>query len=403
MLVVNEEQFLIMKKHVLFIVQNNSFPFDKRVQKEAYSLSRNGYKVFVISPVSKRDAEKRISIGSIEVYRYKDFISKGTALSYVLEYLNSVFKIFFLSIFISIKEKINVIHVANPPDFFWPLAIFCKVLNINFIYDQHDLSPEMFKIKFGENFLYKLLLLNERFTAKIADSIIVVNNSFKNRLIKLWEINNKECIIIPNGPSKDFTPVENRSLTEKYAGKKIILYVGLMTINDNIEIIIEAANKIVNNFDRKDCFFVLVGDGDVRERMEELTSIYSLNKFIEFAGIVDYEKVKEYLFSANVCIAPDQPNGLNEYLTLIKVLEYMKAKKPFVSFDLMETKNIAGNSGLYAQNLDDYIEKILYLLDNPQSAAVLGEIGGKIIENEFLWEHSEKKLLSLYTNLLEQQ
>ena len=173
-----------------------------------------------------------------------------------------------------------------------------------------------------------------------------------------------------------------------------------MTVNDNIEIIIEAANKIINEQKREDCIFVLLGDGDVRKKMEELAQDYGINNFIKFTGIVDYKKVQEYLYIANVCIAPDQPNGLNEYLTLIKILEYMKAKKAFVSFDLKETKEIAGGAGLYAKNIDDYVNKILFLIDNREAASELGEEGKKIIEEEFLWEHSEKKLISLYNDLL---
>ena len=388
-------------KNILLLVQNNSFPFDKRVVKEAYSLIKNGYSVHVISPKSKHDDKKRENIDGIEVYRYKDFPSSGSAVGFAFEYVNSLLRIFSLSLFIIFKEKINIVHVANPPDLFWPLALICKAFKIKFIYDQHDIAPEMYKLKFKNTFVYKILLLNERLSVRFADAVIVVNNSFDKRLKKLYALDEEKCTVIANGPLKDFEPKESSELQKKYNGKKIILYVGLMTINDNIEVIIQTANKLINELGRKECFFILLGDGDVRKKMEEMVTNYHLNNYVEFTGIVSYEKVMEYLYIVDVCIAPDQPNGLNEYLTLIKVMEYMKAKKPFVSFDLKETRELAKNSGLYANSLDDFAQKILKIIDDPQLAAKLGKEGKAIIENEYLWEHSEKKLLSLYTKLLQ--
>jgi glycosyltransferase involved in cell wall biosynthesis len=382
------------------VVQNNSFPFDKRISKEAYSLIKNGFNVHVISPISRHDNKKRENVDEIDVYRYKNFLSNGSTLGFTFEYLNSIVRIFALSLYLIFNKKINIIHVANPPDFFWPLALICKVFKIKFIYDQHDIAPEMYKLKFKNKFIYKILLLNEKLSVRIADAVIVVNNSFNERLKKLWGLESGKCLVVTNGPLKSFEPKENPALRKKYDGKKNILYVGLMTINDNIEVIIQTANRLINDLGRKECFFILLGDGDVRKKMEEMATNYHLNNYVEFTGIVSYEKVMEYLAIADVCIAPDQPNGLNEYLTLIKVLEYMKAKRPFVSFDLKETRDLTKGLGLYADNLDDFVQKILKIIDDPQLAAKLGEEGKTIIENEYLWEHSEMKLLSLYKKLL---
>ena len=173
-----------------------------------------------------------------------------------------------------------------------------------------------------------------------------------------------------------------------------------MTITDNIEIVIEVAKKIIKEEKRDDCLFVLLGDGDVRRNMEELSKQYAISENVLFVGMVDYENVMQYLYVADVCIAPDLPNGLNEYLTLIKILEYMKSKKAFVAFDLAETKYMAEDSGLYANDIIDYKNKILHLIDHPNEAKKLGEKGYSIIMNKYLWNQSEKNILQLYTKLL---
>ena len=167
------------KKNILFIVQNASYPFDKRVSKEAVSLNKNGFKVFVISPTSVYDVESFSNIDGIEIHRFKNYLSNGSFIGFFLEYFISLIKIYYLSLFLSLKKKINVIHVANPPDFFWPLAIISKILRIKFIFDQHDLSPEMFNIRFSSRLVYRILTFNEKLTVALADSIITANNSFK--------------------------------------------------------------------------------------------------------------------------------------------------------------------------------------------------------------------------------
>ena len=388
-----------MKKNVLLIVQNNSFPFDKRVYREATSLKENGYNVFVICPRSNHDIETKLLHEGIYIRRYKDHLAKGGVISYFLEYASSVVKIFFLTLLSIFKNKIKIIHVANPPDFFWPIALVSKIFGIKFIYDQHDLAPEMAMVKFHSRFLKKILMLNEKLTVKFSDAIIVVNNNFKERLINEWGVDKNKITVVYNGPHESFHVIKNDGISKKYKNKRVILYIGLMTVNDNIEVIINTANYLINNKGKKDLHFVLIGDGDVRQKMEELADSYNITDNIEFTGIVDHEMVRKYLNVAEVCIAPDLPNGLNEYLTLVKVLEYMKTSKAFVAFKLKETMDFADGAGLYADNEADFADKIVYLLENPKVAAEMGKLGNKIINDNYLWSHSEEKLLNLYKSL----
>jgi len=386
-------------KNILLIVQNNSFPFDKRVLREAVTLKQNGNNVFVISPMSAHDTEKNTTHEGIKIIRYKDLLAKGKIRDYFFEYLNALIRIFFLTIKIIFKNKIDIVHIANPPDFFWPLAILCKVFGVKFIYDQHDLAPEMSHSKFQSNLIYKLLLINEKLSVKFADAIIVVNKTFKQRLIEKWNINPDKCIVVYNGPPKEFMPIKNDELINQYIDKKIVLYIGLMTVNDHIEVIINVANELINKRGKNNIHFILVGDGDVRKQMEELSNSYNLDNKIEFTGIVDHKRVREFLHLADVCVAPDLPNGLNEHLTLVKVLEYMKCSKAFVAFKLKETMDFSGEAGLYADNDFDFADKIELLLDNPDLEKEMGVKGNKIINDNYLWSHSEKVLLELYHSI----
>ena len=386
-------------KNILLIVQNNSFPFDKRVKKEALSLVKNNYNVFVICPDSPNETEKYLVYEDIVVTRYRDKKSDGSMMGYLWEYSSSILKISFLTIRSVIKNKIKIIHVANPPDFFWPLFLILKLWNVKAIYDQHDLSPELFRVKFNNSLLYNLLLFNEKMTVQFADAIIAANTTFVKRLKRKWLLN-KPYEVVFNGPESSFSSKPNSELQKKYEGKKIALFVGLMSSDDNLEVIIEVAKEMVYSRNIKDVMFVLVGDGDCRVNIEKLAKSLNVYNYFCFTGLVSHEIVQEYLNIADVCLTPDLPNGLNENLTLIKVLEYMKAKKAFVGFDLAETKSLAQEAGIYSKDIQDFTNNLIHLLDNPDKAAQMGEIGYKIIRDTYSWEHQEKKILSLYQKLL---
>ena len=388
-------------KHVLLIVQNNSFPTDKRVLKEALSLNGAGYKVSVISPISKSDADQQSEFRGMKVLRYRNFESQGGIIPFFLEYANAVSQIFLLSLRIYFKNPFQVIHAANPPDFFWPMALFFKLFGVKFIYDQHDIAPEMFRANQGRTgSLYRLLLLNEGLTVACSSAVVTVNQSLKQRLVSRYNAGRKPLAIVYNCPSADFNAQPDQTLVDKYKGRPVVLFVGLMAKLDGVETLIRAAREIVSRNKVKDCVFVLLGDGPEKSQLESLVQSMGLQSRVFFTGRVDYEKVKNYLSLANVCVAPDEKNEFTDHFTLVKVLEYMKAGKPFVGFRLNETCAIAGEAGCYADSFEEFVEEIEELLNNPDLARRLGEKGREAIEKQFLWEHQEKALLDLYSSVL---
>lgn len=389
-----------MIKKILLIVQNNSFPWDSRVYKEARSLQNHGYEVFVISPRSSIDSARQEDIDNIHVFRYKNNKSDGTIFGFIFEYLTSLTKIYFFSLYIVLFKKIKAVHVANPPDFFWLLAFFLYFFRVKFIYDQHDLATIMFRLKFNNLLIQKFIDFSEKITIKFSSGIIVANETFKNRLISKAWLKDKPCAIVYNGPNNNFKAQYNKDLHSKYIGYKVALFVGLMTINDNVEVLVEVADMIINKFNRRDIKFVLVGDGEVREKLQEFSAKLNVKEYVDFTGLVNTSEVMEYIELADVCLAPDQRNGLNEYLTLIKILEYMKLSKPFVAFQLDETMIMAKDSGLYAKDINDFADKLLYLIDNPEVGNGYGSRGYQRVMRNFLWTHSESMLINFYKDLV---
>ena len=388
-------------RHILLVVQNGAFPSDKRVLKEARSLKGAGYEVSVISPASELDSERQVEFEGMRVLRYRNFESQGGIVAFLLEYANAVSRIFLLSLKIYFKKPFQVIHVANPPDFFWPMALFFKLFGVKFIYDQHDIAPEMFRANQGRTGpLYRMLLFNERLTTACASAIVTVNQSLKRRLESRYKTGPKPLAVVYNCPSADFNAQPDPVLIAEFKGRPVVLFVGLMARLDGVETLIRAAREIISRGRSGNCVFILLGEGPEKPRLERMVQELGLQSRVLFTGRVSYEKVKNYLALADVCVAPDEKNEFTDHFTLVKVLEYMKAGRPFVGFRLNETCAIAGEAGCYAESFDEFVEKIEWLLDNPDLARRLGEKGRERIEKQFLWEHQEKALLDLYGRIL---
>lgn len=391
-----------MSKHVLLIVQNNSFPTDKRVAKEARSLKEAGFEVSAISPAFGNDQKRRDHWEGIDVLRYRHFESTGGLAGFVVEYANALLRIFFISLGLYIRKPFKSIHVANPPDFFWPMALFFKLFNVKVIFDQHDIAPEMYRVneRKGEDFIYSVLMWCEKLTVRCASGIITTNESIRERLVERYGIEKKPCAVVYNGPSESFSPTVNAELVERYDGRKVLLFIGEMAVVDSVDIIIDVAEAIVLERGRRECLFVLVGDGPERDRLMQLAIDRGLSDYIEFAGRVSHERVMEYLHVADLGLVPDRPNGISEYMTLIKTLEYLKAKKPFVAFDLKETRNIAADSALYAKDLNEYVEHLDWLLDHREALVEMGARGEQRMVEEFLWKGQADKMIALYREVL---
>lgn len=390
------------KKHVLLVVQNSYYPLDKRVVKEAESLNKNGYKVSVISPANDKYPEKRVKINDVDVYRYKNYEASGGMKGYILEYGNAIIKIFILALIIFFKKPFKSIHVANPPDFFWPMGLFFKLFGVKFIFDQHDIAPYMYLVNENKdkNKIYKFLELCEKLTIRFANGIITTNQSILDRQHEIMGKKKEFETIIYNGPSENFESKENKELSEEFKEKKVILYIGLMAPQDCVYNIVNAGNSLINEKSIKNCHFVLLGDGPEINKLKKLVENYKIEDYFSFKGMVSHEEVMEYLYISDVCLVPDMPNGLNEYLTLIKTLEYMKAAKPFVSFDLKETKFIGGKHALYSKDFEEYVDNIEYLLKNPDISVKMGHEARERVISHFSWDFQEKKMIEFYKKII---
>jgi glycosyltransferase involved in cell wall biosynthesis len=133
-----------------------------------------------------------------------------------------------------------------------------------------------------------------------------------------------------------------------------------------------------------------------------MSEVLGLAKFVRFTGRIPDQKVIELLSTADVCVAPDPKDALNDVSTMNKIIEYMALGKPIVAFDLHEARVSAGESALYAIPNDekDFADRIVELLADSNRRVEMGVKGFQKFQNFLAWEHQSKNLLDLYHDLV---
>lgn len=384
---------------ILILVENLPVPFDRRVWLEALALTEAAYKVSVISPRWKNDKKYEI-LQNVGIYRYNVPAQTKGYLSYIWEFLYCWLMTFALSIKVSFCEKFDVIQACNPPDTFFLIGAIYKIFGKRFVFDQHDLSPETYLVRFRKKggLIYKLLLLLEKLTYKTADVVISTNRSIRDIALKRGRIREEDSFIVRTGPDlnrlKVVGPVAELRRNKKY----LVCYLGVMGPQDGVDYLLKSIRWIVREQNRKDIQFALIGDGDYTDNLKAMCEEFDLNSFVHFTGRIPDDELVTYLSTADICVSPDPKNGLNEYHTMNKTLEYMAMGKPIVAFDLKETRVSAGDAAVYV-NPNDYVEfgrLILDLIGDRKKREVMGKIGRKRVEEELGWEHTKKNLIEAY-------
>jgi glycosyltransferase involved in cell wall biosynthesis len=387
-------------KHILIIVENLPVPFDRRVWQEANTLMENGAKVSIICPKMKGYTKSYEVINTIEIYRHSLPLEAKGALGYLLEYSIALFWEFFLSLKIYFKKRFHVIHGCNPPDLIFVVAFFYKLFGVKYVFDHHDINPELYIAKYNKKgIFYKFLLLVERLTFTTANYSIATNESYKEIAIRRGKMPVEKVQVVRSGPKLDRLKLGSGNEQYKKGRTFLIGYVGVIGEQEGLDLLLESVKYLVAK--RNDVQFAIIGGGTDLEKIKQQATEMKLDEYVDFYGRVDDEKMVDILNTADVCVNPDRPTEMNNLSTMNKIMEYMALKKPIVQFDLKEGKLSAGEASLYANNTstENFAEKIMELLDRPDERKRMGDFGYNRVVNELSWNHESKKLVNFYNNI----
>ncbi len=389
-----------MSNKVVIIVENLPVPFDRRVWMEATTLIKAGYEVSVICPKGKGFEQEYEVIDQVHIYRHEMPPDISSVSGYLREYATALFWEFRLAHRVWRERGFDIVHVCNPPDLMFLVAGWFKLFKgVRVIFDHHDINLEMYEAKYGRrDIFYYGLSFVERLTFATADVVISTNESYLSVALTRGGKSPEDVFVVRSGPDLSrFQPVPPNPVYRR--GRKYLVgYVGVMGEPEGIDYLLQSVRYIVYEKKRQDIQFMLIGSGPMFEKLQALSEELEVKEFVEFTGRIPDNELLARLSSCDVCANPDKKMPYNDRSTMNKIMEYMAMGKPIVQFDLLEGRRSAEGASVYAKGNDvvDFAENILELLEDTERRQKMGELGRKRMEEKLEWRHQVPKLLEAY-------
>jgi len=400
------------RPHVLIVVQNLPVPLDRRVWLECQALVAAGYRVSVVCPAGPGDPAYA-EIDGVRIWKYRPPPDAEGLLGYLYEFAYCWLRTARLARRVWRSEPFDALQACNPPDTYWALARRYRRHGVRFVYDQHDLNPEVFRSRFGEpgglagRAQYRALLWLEHRTYRSADHVIATNASYRQVALSRGRCRPGDVTVVRSGPdTSTMRPVLGRPELRR-GRRQLGVYLGIMGPQDGVDIVLRALDVLVHRMGRDDLHVALLGFGDCYDQLVDLAHALDLDDYVTFTGRADRRVVTEYLSTADIGLSPDPQSPLNDVSTMNKTMEYMSYALPVVAFDLAETRVSAGEAAVYVESTGDsvddverYAKAVEELLDDPERRATMALAARRRAVAELDWVPQRRRYVGVFDRLL---
>lgn len=391
-------------KHVLIIIQNLHVPLDRRVWLECHALREAGYRVSVICPKGPGDPRFHVLDG-VEIYKYRPYPNARNTLDFALEHAYAFVMTAWLTLRVWRRRRFDVLQACNPSDIFWPLALLFRFVGgVAFVFDQHDLCPELYESRFPDKSRapYWVLRGLERATYQSAQHVIATNASYRSVALTRGGKRPDQVSVVRSAPDVDRLVRAEPEPSLRRGRPFLVCYLGVMGPQDGVDIVLRAADVIVHRLGRDDVSFTLVGSGDCFDDLVALRDELGLQPYVHFTGRAPDELVFQVFSTADIGLSPDPKNPLNDVSTMNKTMEYMAFELPVVAFDLRETRVSAGGAAVYVKpnDVELYARAIVDLLEDAPLRAQMGAIGRSRVVGELAWKYQREEYVRVYERLV---
>jgi glycosyltransferase involved in cell wall biosynthesis len=383
------------RRHVLVVVENIALCDDQRVRKQVPTLLAAGHHVSVITRRDPGNAAWRDTPG-LTVLEHPPPPEPASAAGYLLEYAHALACAAVLAVAAHRRRRVDVLHLCQPPDLYFPLAWLMRWWGAAVVVDQRDLMPELFRARYGERpAMARVLAWLERRTQRAADHAIGVNRHLE---LRLRGAGARAVSVVRNGPRRDRVAAARPDPALRAGAAHLCVWVGKMGRQDRVDLLVEAVGHLVHVRGRRDCRVVLLGDGECLDELRARVTALGLDPWVTFTGWLSEPDLFTYLASADVGL----DTSLQVEVSPVKVMEYMAFGLPVMAFDLPETTALALGAGVTVAPGDvvGFADALDALLDDPARGRALGAEGARRVAGELCWERQAGVYLSVIDQLV---
>jgi glycosyltransferase involved in cell wall biosynthesis len=387
-------------RRVLIIVQDLPVPYDRRTWLEATTLRRAGYMVSVICPKADGLGKSYERMEDIDIYRYTiPFEAKGV-LSYLAEFAWCFIRSAVLSLRVQVFGRgFDVIHSCNPPETYWLLALAWRLFGKRFLFDHHDLSPEMYEAKYRRQggLLYHTLLWLEKMSFATAQTTIATNQSYKEIACGRGGVPDENVFIVRSGPDPTRFRIVAPDVSLKRGRRFMCSYLGKMCEQDGVDYLVRVAKILCVDRGRSDILFSFMGGGPTQPDIVRYAEALGISRYCHFTGYISDEEISRYLSTTDLAIDPDPKTTWSDKSTMNKIMDYMFFGCPIVAFDLRENRCSAQDAAVYVtpNSEEEMATRIELLLADENRRRRMGAYGKARISG-LLWKNSVPHLLNAY-------
>ncbi|MDG4823351.1 glycosyltransferase family 4 protein [Asanoa sp. WMMD1127] len=389
--------------HVVIVVVNLPVERDRRVIRECLALEEAGYRVTVICPRGSAGLTRLPGSRSTDIRSFPQPLAGSGVLSFAFEFAWALLAVTTRLLGLMLRTRVDAVQACNPPDVFWVLAVLLRAMGKPFVFDHHDLSPELYECKTDTPNPRVLAILKwfEKMSWRRATAVVSTNESYRDLAISRGGLRPDKVVVVRNGPTiaeVAYRPDAPRS------GPHTIVYLGVINPQDHVDAAVLAAEQLIGLRGDTDWRLVVAGDGECLPGLRELATARNLDRVVEFRGWLEADEVDALLNSATVAVQPDPPTKMAELSTMAKTVEYVARGLPVVAVDLLETRRTAEGAALYVPtgSPDELAKALDLLLSDAAARASMSEVARRRFVEQLAWDHQAKSYIRLWDRLLGQ-
>lgn len=383
---------------ITMLLENNRYPTDARVRHEAEALTRAGHQVRVIAPGGTTQARREV-VNGVKVERYPMQVQhSGSRKRFLLEYLIAHAQLYWRGLGALVRGT-DVVHAHNPPDTMFPLGILARAAGGKFVFDQHDLFPELVRVKFHNRFLGAVAGLAHRMSLRTANLVIATNESQQNGILDGRPRPATDVILVRNGLPRSWLEREMQYRRGPLNDPRL-LYVGVLESQDGADWLPDILSLLVEEHGLSGAHLTIVGGGSRLKTLKRQVDQRGLGRRVHLTGAIAHEHALAAICAADICLDVAPCTEFNHRSTMVKVIEYLTLRKPVVSFPLQETIRLGGDAIAYADcdNLANFAERVAWLAKSDEARMDLVR-RTEPVARRLVWEASAAVLVDGYGSL----